>query len=77
MNVAMFIVGFCIFAVYVVFLMWNIFYNHNKNREENYPGYYSRHKQPNIEIMRGQVYVDDKKKVRKPRRSNKRKKVKL
>jgi len=43
MNVAMFIVGFCIFAVYVGFLMWNIFYNHRKNREENYPGYYSRH----------------------------------
>jgi len=45
MNVAMFIVGFCIFIAYVGFLMWNIFYNHNKNREENYPGYYSRHGQ--------------------------------
>jgi len=45
MNIAMFIVGFCIFAVYVGFLMWNIFYNHNKNKEENYPGYYSRHGQ--------------------------------
>jgi len=45
MNVAMFIVGFCIFVVYVGFLIWNIFYNHNKNREENYPGYYSRHGQ--------------------------------
>ena len=77
MNVAMFIVGFCIFIAYVGFLMWNIFYNHNKNREENYPGYYSRHKQPNIEIMRSQLYVDDKKKVSKSRRSNKRKKVKL
>jgi len=45
MNVAMFIVGFCIFVVYVGFLIWNIFYNHNKNREENYPGYYARHGQ--------------------------------
>ena len=45
MNVAMFIVGFCVFTVYVGFLMWNIFYNHNKNREENYPNYYSRHGQ--------------------------------
>jgi len=56
MNVAMFIVGFCIFAVYVGFLMWNIFYNHNKNREENYPGYYSRHGQvDNIEKRFKQV----------------------
>ena len=41
----MFIVGFCIFTAYVGFLMWNIFYNHRKNREENYPNYYSRHGQ--------------------------------
>jgi len=54
MNIAMFIVGAVIFTVYVAFLMWNIFYNHNKNREENYPGYYTRHKQPdNIEVMTG------------------------
>lgn len=45
MSVAMFIVGGCIFAVYVYFLIWNIFYNSKKNREENYPGYYSRHGQ--------------------------------
>jgi hypothetical protein len=43
MNIAMFIVGFFIFAAYVGFLMWNIFTNHRKNREENYPNYYSRH----------------------------------
>lgn len=46
MNIAMFIVGAVIFTVYVAFLMWNIFYNHNKNREENYPSYYSRHGYP-------------------------------
>ena len=45
MSVAMFIVGGCIFAVYVYFLIWNIFYNSKKNREENYPGYYARHGQ--------------------------------
>ena len=59
MNVAMFIVGFCIFAVYVGLLMWNIFYNHNKNREENYPGYYTRHKQPGrTELMTGHYQGD-------------------
>lgn len=46
MNIVMFIVGAIIFSIYVGFLMWNIFYNHNKNREENYPGYYVRHNQP-------------------------------
>lgn len=54
MNIAMFIVGFVIFTAYVGFLMWNIFYNHKKNKEENYPGYYIRHKQPdNFEVMTG------------------------
>ncbi len=46
MSVAMFIVGFCIFTAYVGFLIWNIFYSARKNREENYPGYYTRHNQP-------------------------------
>lgn len=45
MSLAMFIVGFCIFSAYVYFLIWNIFYNSKKNREENYPGYYTRHGQ--------------------------------
>ena len=49
MNIAMFIVGFVIFTAYVGFLMWNIFYNHNKNREENYPGYYQRHQPDSID----------------------------
>jgi len=43
MSIAMFIVGGSIFSVYVAFLIWNIFYGARKNREENYPGYYSRH----------------------------------
>jgi len=45
MSLAMFIVGFCIFSAYVYFLIWNIFYNSRKNKEENYPGYYARHGQ--------------------------------
>ena len=72
MNLVMFIVGAIIFSVYVAFLMWNIFYNHNKNKEENYPGYYVRHKQPNVEVMVGHYPHNLKK--RKPRRSDKRKK---
>ena len=42
----MFIVGASIFSVYVVLLVWNIFYSNKKQREENYPGYYARHGQP-------------------------------
>ena len=74
MNLVMFIVGAVIFSVYVAFLMWNIFYNHNKNKEENYPGYYVRHKQPNVEVMVGHYPHNLKK--RKPRRSDKKKFVK-
>ena len=33
----MFGVGFVIFSVYLVFLLWNIVYNGNKQQEENYP----------------------------------------
>ena len=46
MSIAMFIVGGAIFATYVAFLIWNIFYGAKKNKEENYPGYYSRHNSP-------------------------------
>ena len=33
----MFGIGFLIFFVYIVFLVWNIVYNGNKQQEENYP----------------------------------------
>ena len=33
----MFGVGFLIFILYVIFLVWNIVYNGNKQQEENYP----------------------------------------
>jgi heme/copper-type cytochrome/quinol oxidase subunit 2 len=63
MNLAMFIVGAIIFSVYVAFLMWNIFFNHNKNKEENYPGYYVRHNQPEgefeVKVKRKRKYKKD------------------
>ena len=37
MSLVMFAVGFCIFLLYIVFLVWNIVYNGNKQQEENYP----------------------------------------
>ena len=43
MNLAFFIVGGLIFAIYIYFTIWNIFYGARKQREENYPGYYERH----------------------------------
>ena len=55
----MFIVGGCIFSVYVYFLIWNIFYNSKKNREENYPGYYARHGQTDS-MRRSTGYPHDK-----------------
>ena len=35
MGLAMFIIGFVIFVVYVYFLIWNVFYSNKKQREEN------------------------------------------
>lgn len=35
MGLAMFIIGFVIFIIYVYFLIWNIFYSTKKQREEN------------------------------------------
>ncbi len=35
--------GGLIFAVYIYFTIWNIFYGARKQREENYPNYYDRH----------------------------------
>ena len=37
MSIVMFGIGFLIFVVYVIFLVWNIVYNGNKQQEENYP----------------------------------------
>tara|TARA_R100001440_G_scaffold30958_1_gene49348 strand:- start:770 stop:976 length:207 start_codon:yes stop_codon:yes gene_type:complete len=37
MTLTMFIVGFFIFILYIIFLVWNIFYNGKKEKQENYP----------------------------------------
>lgn len=33
----MYIVGFVIFAAYIYFTIWNIFYSAKKSKQENYP----------------------------------------
>ena len=35
MGLAMFIIGFVIFIIYLYFLIWNVFYNSKKQREDN------------------------------------------
>ena len=50
MSVAFFIVGFCIFALYVYFLIWSIYYSNKKQREENGYSYYSRNLVDNIDM---------------------------
>jgi len=37
MSIIFFGVGFILFSIYLVFLIWNIIYNGNKQQEENYP----------------------------------------
>ena len=37
MSLIFFGVGFILFSIYLVFLMWNIVYNGKKQKEENYP----------------------------------------
>ena len=37
MSLLMFGIGFLIFVIYVIFLVWNIVYNGNKQEKENYP----------------------------------------
>ena len=37
MSLVFFGVGFILFSLYLVFLIWNIIYNGNKQQEENYP----------------------------------------
>lgn len=37
MSKGFFIVGAVIFALYMYFTIWNIFYSNKKQREENYP----------------------------------------
>ncbi len=37
MSLLMFIIGFILFSIYIVFLIWNVYYNGKKQKEENYP----------------------------------------
>jgi hypothetical protein len=37
MSIVFFGVGFILFSIYLVFLIWNIIYNGNKQQNENYP----------------------------------------
>ena len=37
MSLLMFIVGFFLFSIYLIFLIWNVIYNGKKQKEENYP----------------------------------------
>ena len=37
MSYLFFGIGFIIFFIYIVFLVWNIVYNGNKQQQENYP----------------------------------------
>lgn len=50
MSSAFFIVGFCIFGLYVYFLFWSIFYNNKKQREENRTDYYERNLVDNMDM---------------------------
>jgi hypothetical protein len=51
MSSAFFIIGFCIFSLYVYFLMWNIFYSSKKQREEGNgtQRYYERHQPDSLD----------------------------
>jgi|TARA_Y200000002_G_scaffold160572_1_gene132712 hypothetical protein len=46
MITAMYIVGGCVFAIYIFFQIWDI-HNQKKRDKDSDLGYYSRHNQPN------------------------------
>ena len=58
MNLGFFIMGGLIFAVYIYFTIWNIFYGARKQREENYPNYYDRHGSPMRESRADDMDMD-------------------
>ena len=37
MSLVFFGIGFLLFLIYLIFLLWNIIYNGKKQEEENYP----------------------------------------
>ncbi len=42
---AMYIVGGCVFAIYIFLQVWDV-YNQKREDNDSEPGYYSRHNQP-------------------------------
>ena len=48
MSLVFFGIGFLLFSIYLIFLIWNIIYNGKKQEEENYPNLDST-KQDNID----------------------------
>lgn len=53
MNIGFFVIGGIIFAIYMYLTIWNIFYNSKKQREENYPNYYTKYNEPDDMDMDG------------------------
>ena len=37
MSLVFFGIGFLLFSIYLIFLIWNIIYNLSKQKEKNYP----------------------------------------
>jgi len=37
MSIVFFGVGFILFSLYLIFLIWNVIYNGRKQKKENYP----------------------------------------
>ena len=52
MSTLFFIIGFCIFSLYIWFTLWIIFDQNKKQREEGNgtPGYYERHQPDDIDM---------------------------
>ena len=49
MSLVFFGVGFLLFSIYLIFLIWNIIYNGKKQKEQNYPNIAST-KNDNIDL---------------------------
>ena len=37
MSIVFFGIGFILFSIYLLFLIWNVIYNGRKQKQENYP----------------------------------------
>lgn len=50
MSLVFFGVGFLLFSIYLIFLIWNIVYNGKKQKEQNYPNLGSSSSSDNIDL---------------------------